>query len=120
VFVAQTVASSAELVLAKHKRLETVKSEREKLVEKLVEKHSKLNQTDNAKVVSHVQREEKDGDWIRHTIMLEGIDVPFIYRRKHNYKSLTGARVNLTYYRHVEEVAGIEFETMKVVRVKRS
>lgn len=115
-FVAQAVASSVKLVLAKHKRLETVKSEREKLVEK----HSKLNQTDNAKVVSHVQREEKDGDWIRHTIMLEGIDVPFIYRRKQNYKSLTGARVNLTYYRHVEEVAGIEFETMKVVRVKRS
>ncbi|APE04943.1 MULTISPECIES: hypothetical protein [Alteromonas] len=88
--------------------------------EKLIAKHSQLNQTDNAKVVSHVQREEKDGEWLRHTIMLEGIDVPFIYRRKQKYQSLVGARVNITYYRHIEEVAGIEFETMKVVRIKRS
>jgi hypothetical protein len=93
-----------------------VKSEKEKLIAK----HSQLNQTDNAKVVSHVQREEKDGEWLRHTIMLEGIDVPFIYRRKQKYQSLVGARVNITYYRHIEEVAGIEFETMKVVRIKRS
>ena len=55
-----------------------MKSERQKQVEK----HSQLNQTDNAKVISHVQREEKDSDWVRHTIMLEDIDVPFIYRRK--------------------------------------
>lgn len=88
--------------------------------EKLIAKHSQLNHTDNAKVVSHVQREEKDGEWLRHTIMLEGIDVPFIYRRKQKYQSLVGARVNITYYRQVEEVAGIEFETMKVVRIKRS
>lgn len=88
--------------------------------EKLIAKHSQLNQTDNAKVVSHVQREEKDGEWLCHTIMLEGIDVPFIYRRKQKYQSLVGARVNITYYRHIEEVAGIEFETMKVVRIKRS
>ncbi len=93
-----------------------MKSERQKLVEK----HKQLNQTDNVKVVSHVQREEKDGDWIRHTLMLENIDVPFIYRRKQQYQSLKGARVNVTYYRHVEEVAGVAFETMKVVRIKRS
>jgi hypothetical protein len=35
-----------------------VKSERQKLVEK----HRQLNQTDNVKVMSHVQREEKDSD----------------------------------------------------------
>ncbi|OJF70503.1 hypothetical protein BK026_17965 [Alteromonas sp. V450] len=93
-----------------------MKSERQKLVEK----HKQLNQTDNVKVVSHVQREEKDGDWIRHTLMLENIDVPFIYRRKQQYQSLKGARVNVTYYRHMEEVAGVAFETMKVVRIKRS
>jgi hypothetical protein len=52
--------------------------------------------------------------------MLEGIDVPFIYRRKQQYQSLKGARVNVTYYRQVQDVAGIEFETMKVVRIKRS
>ncbi|MBQ4828789.1 hypothetical protein J8L84_05845 [Alteromonas sp. MMG017] len=86
--------------------------------DKLISKHGQLNQSDNMKVVSHVQREEND--WIRHTVMLEGIDVPFIYRRKKQYQSLKGARVNITYYRQVEEVAGIEFETMKVVRIKRS
>ena len=86
--------------------------------DKLISKHGQLNQSDNVKVVSHVQREEDD--WIRHTVMLEGIDVPFIYRRKKQYQSLKGARVNITYYRQVEEVAGIEFETMKVVRIKRS
>lgn len=86
--------------------------------DKLISRHGQLNQSDNMKVVSHVQREEDD--WIRHTVMLEGIDVPFIYRRKKQYQSLKGARVNITYYRQVEEVAGIEFETMKVVRIKRS
>tara|TARA_B100001063_G_C16671800_1_gene506776 strand:+ start:567 stop:842 length:276 start_codon:yes stop_codon:yes gene_type:complete len=86
--------------------------------DKLISKHGQLIQSDNMKVVSHVQREEDD--WIRHTVMLEGIDVPFIYRRKKQYQSLKGARVNITYYRQVEEVAGIEFETMKVVRIKRS
>jgi hypothetical protein len=97
-------------------RVNVAKTERQKLLEK----HGQLNQTDNAKVISHVQREEKDSDWVRHTIMLDGIDVPFIYRRKQHYHNLKGARVNVTYYRHVEDVAGIEFETMKVVRIKRS
>lgn len=97
-------------------RCSVAKTERQKLLDK----HGQLNQTDNAKVISHVQREEKDSDWIRHTIMLEDIDVPFIYRRKQHYQSLKGARVNVTYYRHVEDLAGIEFETMKVVRIKRS
>lgn len=87
-------------------------------LDKLVNKHKQLNQTDNAKVISHVQRE--DGDWVRHTLMLEGLEVPFVFRRKQQYQNLKGARVNLTYYRHVEDVAGIEFETMKVVRIKRS
>ncbi|NDV89599.1 hypothetical protein GTH32_00105 [Alteromonas sp. 345S023] len=86
--------------------------------EKLVKKHGQLNQSDNMKVVSHVQRDE--GDWVRHTLMLENVHVPFVFRRKQGYQSLLGARVNVTYYRHIEEVAGIEFETMKVVRIKRS
>ncbi|GEA12333.1 hypothetical protein [Alteromonas sp. KUL49] len=84
----------------------------------LLNKHQQLNQSDNVKVVSHVQRDE--GDWVRHTLMLEDINVPFVYKRKQRYQSLQGARVNLTYYRHVEDVAGIEFETMKVVRIKRA
>lgn len=84
----------------------------------LLEKHAELNHLDAQKVVSHVQRDE--GDWVRQTLMLDGYDVPFVFRRKQHYRSLTGARVNLTYYRHVEEVAGIEFETMKVVRIKQA
>ena len=84
----------------------------------LTDKHRALTHTENCKVVSHVQREE--GEWVRHTLMIEGVDVPFIFRRKQGYQSLKGARVNLTYYAQSEEVAGLKFETMKVVRIKRS
>lgn len=86
--------------------------------DKLINKHADLTHSENMKVVSHVQRNEDD--WVRNTVMIEGVDVPFIFRRKKQYKSLAGARVNITYYRQVEEVAGIEFEVMKVVRIKRS
>lgn len=86
--------------------------------EKLLAKHHKLTQSDDMKVVSHVQREEDE--WVQHSLMLEGIEVPFKYRRKKRYQSLQGARVNLTYYPETEEVAGMEFEIMKVVRLKRS
>ncbi|MEJ1296944.1 MAG: hypothetical protein RPU63_05590 [Candidatus Sedimenticola sp. (ex Thyasira tokunagai)] len=33
-------------------------------------------------------------------------------------RNLQGRRVNLTYYRSIESVAGIEMEVMKVVRIK--
>ena len=59
---------------------------------KLLKKHGQLNQLDMAIVVSHVQR-DKD-DWVLNTLILEGYDVPFKYRRKTVYKSLKGARVN--------------------------
>lgn len=84
----------------------------------LLSKHEALTHTENCKVVSHVQRE--DGGWYRHTLMLAGYDSPFVFKRKQPYKSLVGARVNLTYYRQVEDIAGIEFESMKVVRIKRA
>ena len=87
-------------------------------VDKLLEKHQKLNQLDMAKVESHVQR--KKDDWILNTVMLEGYDVPFKYRRKKTYKNLKGARVNITYYAQSETVAGLEFEFMKVVRIRMS
>ena len=87
-------------------------------VAKLLEKHQRLNQLDMATVVSHVQR-KKDG-WVLNTIMLEGYDVPFKYRRKTAYKSLKGARVNLTFYPETESVASVIFEVMKVVRIRRS
>jgi hypothetical protein len=87
-------------------------------VKKLLEKHGKLNQLDEAKVVSHVQRVTED--WVLNTLVLEGYDVPFKYRRRTKYKSLKGARVNLTYYAEMQSVGGLQFEVMKVVRVRRS
>jgi len=87
-------------------------------INKLLKKHQQLNQMDMAKVVSHVQRERDD--WVLNTLMLEGHDVPFQYQRKERYKSLKGARVNLTFYPETQLVAGIEIEVMKVVRIRRA
>lgn len=84
----------------------------------LINKHAQLIHSEQMKVVSHVQR--SSGDWLLNTLMLEGYDVPFKYKRKKHYKSLVGQRVNLTYYREVEKVAGFELEVMTVVRIKRS
>ena len=81
-------------------------------------RHRQLTHTEMAKVVSHVQRPQDD--WILNTIMIEGCDVPFRYRRKKQYRSLAGQHVNLTYYPTSESVAGMEFEYMKVVRIKVS
>ncbi len=85
-------------------------------VDKLLSEHKNLVHSENLKVSSHVQRE--DDDWLINTIMIEGYDVPFKFRRKKTYRNLKGARVNLTYYPVSENIAGIEFETMKVVRIK--
>ena len=87
-------------------------------VKKLLKKHDQLNQLDGVKVVSHVQR--NTDDWVLNTIMLEGYDVPFQYGRKKTYRSLEGARVNLTYYAEAKLVAGVSFEAMTVVRIRRS
>jgi len=84
--------------------------------EKLVKKHPDLTHTDMAKVVSHVQRTQDD--WILNTIMIEGCEVPFKYKRKKGYKNLKGQRINLTYYPSKESIAGMEFDFMKVVRIK--
>ena len=65
--------------------------------EKLLDTHRELVHSEEQKVVSHVQRET--GEWFLNTLMIEGCDVPFRYRRKERYKSLAGQRVNLTYYR---------------------
>ena len=87
-------------------------------VNKLLKKNEQLNQLDSVKVVSHVQRDSVG--WIKNTLMLDGYDVPFKYSRKEKYRSLEGAAVNLTYYPQTENVAGMEFESMKVVRIRRS
>ncbi|MDW3095765.1 MAG: hypothetical protein R8G33_08845 [Gammaproteobacteria bacterium] len=86
--------------------------------ENLIKKHEKLVHSDMLKVSSHVQREA--GKWIVNTIMVEGYDVPFRYKRQVKYKNLKGQRVNLTYYPTKESVAGIEMEIMNVVRIKVS
>jgi hypothetical protein len=84
---------------------------------KLVAKNQNLTHSDSMKVVSHVQREQ--GEWILHILMVEGCDVPFKFKRKGNYQSLKGARVNMTYYVEEEVIADMKFEVMKVVRIKR-
>lgn len=84
--------------------------------DKLIKKHPQLTHTDMARVVSHVQR-DKD-DWVLNTLMIDGCEVPFKYKRRKRYKNLEGQRVNLTYYPDTENVAGMEVETMKVVRVR--
>ncbi|AWB67437.1 hypothetical protein C2869_13745 [Saccharobesus litoralis] len=78
----------------------------------------KLVHSVNQKVESHVQREK--GDWFLNTLMLEGCNAPFKYKRKKLYQSLKGARVNLTYYPDVESIAGFDIEVMRVVRLKRA
>ena len=87
-------------------------------VDKLLKKHKSLIHSDFRKVVSHVQR--KDSEWILNTLMIDGCDVPFKYRRKRIYRNLSGQRVNLTYYADQEEVAGIAIAVMKVVRIRIS
>ena len=84
----------------------------------LIKMHEKLTHSDMIKVTSHVQR-EKDG-WFLNTLMIEGCEVPFRYKRKKKYKNLQGQRVNLTYYASFENIAGMEMEIMSVVRVKIS
>ena len=85
---------------------------------KLIARHDALVHSEQRKVASHVQREA--GEWILNTVLLEGQDVPFRYKRKRKYKSLVGASVNLTYYPSVENVADFEVEVMKVVRIRRA
>lgn len=85
-------------------------------VDKLQNKHRQLVHSDARKVVSHVQRDTRD--WIINTIMIEGCDVPFRFRRKRPYRDVAGQRVNLTYYATTEDVAGMKLEVMNVVRIR--
>lgn len=84
--------------------------------DKLLRRHRELVHSEMQKVASHVQRQA--GEWIINTVMIEGHNVPFRFRRKKAYRQLTGRRVNLTYYPATESVAGIDMEVMKVVRIK--
>ena len=86
--------------------------------EKLLKRHEKLVHSEMMKVTSHVQRETPD--WFVNTIMIEGCEAPFRFKRKQRYKNIKGQQVNLTYYPVTELIAGMEFEIMKVVRIKIS
>ncbi len=86
--------------------------------DKLLKKNKALVHSDMQKVLSHVQRET--GDWILNTIMIEGCEIPFKFKRKQGYKNLTGASVNITYYPGSEKVAGVDFEIMNIVRIRKS
>lgn len=86
--------------------------------DKLLQKNPSLVHSDDLKVVSHVQRNLDD--WILNTIMIDDYEVPFKFKRKKAYKDLTGASVNITYYPESESVAGVEFEVMHVVRIRKS
>ena len=59
--------------------------------EKLLKKHEKLVHSDMVKVTSHVQREK--GEWFLNSLMIEGCEVPFKYKRTRKYKNLQGQRV---------------------------
>ncbi|WP_298772919.1 hypothetical protein [uncultured Shewanella sp.] len=87
-------------------------------LDKMLQKHDRLIHSEDMKIFSHTQR-EKD-NWILHTLMAEGCDTPFKFRRTQKYKSLAGARVNMTYYSDVEQVAGFEIDIFKIVRIKRA
>ncbi|WP_299496754.1 hypothetical protein [uncultured Shewanella sp.] len=89
-----------------------------KKLDKMLKKHDKLIHSQDMKIMSHTQREKEE--WVQHTLMAEGCETPFKFRRTQQYKSLTGARVNLTYYSDVEQVAGFDIDIFKIVRIKRS
>lgn len=83
---------------------------------KLLKKHPQLVESQMQKVTSHVQRQA--GEWIINTILIEGYDVPFRFKRKQRYRNAEGTRVNLTYYPAIETIGGLEMEVMNVVRIK--
>lgn len=87
-------------------------------IDKLLKKHQQLTHSDMMKVESHVQRDDKE--WIINTLMIEGCDTAFKYKRKQKYKNLKGQRVNITYYASTEIIAGLEMEIMNIVRIKIS
>lgn len=84
----------------------------------LLNKHPGLVHSEEKKVSSHTQRQENE--WIINTVMIQGYEAPFRFKRKKPYQNLKGAQVNLTYYPSIETLAGIEFEIMNVVRIRKS
>lgn len=89
-----------------------------KTTKKLLAEHDNLTHSTMQKVTSHVQR--RDGDWILNTLMVEGQNIPFKYKRRRKYKSLQGARVDMVYYPDTETIARMDFPFMKVIKIALS
>jgi len=89
---------------------------KKKAVKDLLKKHDKLVHSEGVTVISHIQREQDE--WFINTVMIKDCDVPFKYKRKKVYKSLTKQQVNMTYYASTEIIAGFEMEIMNIVRIK--
>ena len=89
-----------------------------KSLNKLLLENDKLIHSRMQKVESHVQREMDE--WIQNTVLLADYEVPFKYKRQKKYQSLKGARVDIIYYPSTEQVAGINFEVMNVIKINRS
>lgn len=87
-------------------------------VDKLLARHRLLVHSERKRVLSHAQRDTEN--WIVNTLMIDGCEVPFRFKRKKPYKNLQGMFVNLTYYPDTEKVAGIDVEVMNVVRIRTS
>jgi hypothetical protein len=89
-----------------------------KSIKKFLQENEQLTHSTMQKVESHVQR-QKD-NWILNTVLIEGCDVPFKYKRKKRYKSLKGAHVDIIYYPDTETIAGVKFDHMKVIKINIS
>ena len=89
-----------------------------KSIKQFLAENDELIHAKMKKVVSHVQRQQ--GDWFLNTVLIDQYDVPFKYKRKRRYQSLQGARVDMIYYADKENIAGMEFEFMKVVKIAQS
>ena len=82
-----------------------------------IEQQQNVYHREHCTVLSHTQRDE--GEWVQHTLMLENYETPFRFRRSKRYRCLKGESVDVDYYPQTTLVAGMELETMKVVRIKR-
>jgi hypothetical protein len=89
-----------------------------KTLKNLLIENQNLIYTCMQKVESHVQRQQDN--WILNTVLINGYDVPFKYKRQRMYRSLKGLRVDLIYYASSEKIAGIDFEMMNVIKINRS
>jgi len=85
-------------------------------VNTMSQKGQQLVHCELMQVTSHVQR--FNGECMLNTLMMDGYDCPFKYRRKAKYRNLKGKQVDLSYYPTIEVIADFEVKIMKVVQIK--